>query len=320
MAKRRLSQQQSRRISRQHDQRLNATGQEQAGLVVAHYGKKVMVRDSLTQQDHRCHFLANLPSLVAGDRVLWQPGKPFGVVVAIEPRTSILTRPDPFGKIKQVAANIDQIIIVNSVVPAPSHSLIDRYLVAAHAADIEPVILLNKIDLIDDHAREQLRQDLTTYRTLGYALHELSAKTNDGINQLRTLCLDKVSIIVGQSGVGKSSMVNVLLGTDTIKTGALSENSGQGTHTTTTAQLYELDSGGQIIDSPGIREFGLWHLSDDDIVGGFKELTPLLGLCKFRDCQHKKEPGCAILKAPDAGYITQERMASFHALRESILT
>ena len=193
----------------------------------------------------------------------------------------------------------------------------------ARAANITPILVLNKIDLLDSDDAQGIRPMLQRYRDLGYKTFELSALAQTGINQIRDICKDGTSIIVGQSGVGKSSIINSLLGDDTAKIGALSEGSHLGTHTTTTARLYALDASdnpditGRIIDSPGIREFGLWHLDDEDIVAGFVELTPLMGLCRFRDCKHSQEPGCAILEAFDEGKIAPERVASFHALRKT---
>ncbi len=320
MSKRRLSQQQTRRIRQQQRQRLsdsqNTDTPSHRGLIIAHHGKKVLVQAE-DNSVHKCHFRANLETLVAGDRVLWQEGKPYGVVTAIESRDSLLSRPDPYGKVRPVAANIDQIIVVNSVTPPPSTQLIDRYLVAAHASDIKPILVLNKIDLLQ--TGDTCREDLAIYTELGYELHELSAHTSEGIEHMRALCSEHTSIIVGQSGVGKSSIVNRLLGDEFAKVGALSESSEQGTHTTTTARLYDIDSGGRIIDSPGIREFGLWHLSDDDVVNGYIELAPLVGHCKFRDCRHQQEPGCAILEAFETDRVSPQRVTNFHALRQSII-
>ncbi len=284
-------------------------GVERAGMVVAHYGTQVLVEAGEERQ--RCFLRANLESLVTGDQVVWRPGDPNGVVVARQPRQSELLRPDPFGKLKPVAANVDQIIVVIAPAPEPHANLVDRYLVAAESVGIEPVILLNKSDRVDDDNRTLLAELLAPYANLGYRVLEASCKTLDGLTALQSILEDRTSVFVGQSGVGKSSLVNALLPEANTRVGELSEAREKGTHTTTTAELFHLPAGGTIIDSPGIREFGLWHMERDQIEQGFREFRPLLGLCKFRDCRHEQEPGCALLAALEAGEISERRLESY---------
>ena len=284
-------------------------GAEREGLVAAHYGTQVLVEHAGERQ--RCHLRANLESLVTGDEVIWRPGDPYGVVVARQPRQTELLRPDPSGKLKPVAANVDQILIVIAPVPEPHANLVDRYLVAAENVDIEPVILLNKSDRIDDDNRAALAQLLAPYPNLGYRVLEASCKTQDGLAPLLDTLAGRISVFVGQSGVGKSSLVNALLPDANTRVGELSEARDKGTHTTTTAELFHLPEGGSLIDSPGIREFGLWHMEREQIEAGFREFQPLLGLCKFRDCKHQREPGCALLAAVEAGEISTRRMDSY---------
>ena len=161
---------------------------------------------------------------------------------------------------------------------------------------------------------------LSTYVALGYSVLKVSAK-RDGLESLNAALQSRTSIFVGQSGVGKSSLVNALLPEANIRVGALSENTLKGTHTTTTAQLMHLRCGGRLIDSPGIREFGLWHMNRQQIEQGFIEFQPFLGTCKFRDCEHRSEPNCALLEAVAAGKISAHRLASYrhivHSLEES---
>jgi ribosome biogenesis GTPase / thiamine phosphate phosphatase len=295
-------------------------GPEQHGLVITHYGMQVVVEatdgDSKGQQQ-RCHFRSNLGSLVTGDRVVWRAGNPLGVVVAVLPRDSALQRPDPHGDMKTVAANIDRIIIVVAPYPEPHANLIDRYLVAANAIDIEPVLLINKVDRIDDSTREKIAYLDTTYRALGYKVLMVSTKTETGLDELKTYLANYTSVFVGQSGVGKSSLVNALLPESNLRVGGLSERQ-QGTHTTTSATLLHFPGGGQLIDSPGIREFGLWHMDEDDVLEGFIEFRPFLGHCKFRDCSHRHEPGCAILKGLESGAISQTRMDSYRYILRTL--
>lgn len=284
-------------------------GVEREGLVAAHYGTQVLIEHEGARQ--RCHLRANLESLVTGDEVIWRPGDPYGVVVARQPRQSELLRPDTMGNLKPVAANVDQILIVIAPAPEPHANLIDRYLVAAENVDIEPVILLNKSDRIDDDNRTSLAELLAPYPNLGYRVLEASCKTQDGLAALLDTLAGRISVFVGQSGVGKSSLVNALLPDANTRVGELSEARDKGTHTTTTAELFHLPDGGSLIDSPGIREFGLWHMEREQIERGFREFQPLLGLCKFRDCKHQQEPGCALLAAVEAGEISQRRMESY---------
>ncbi len=289
---------------------------ERPGLVLAHYGTQVHV-ESLPDDPQgpclqRCHRRANLPALATGDRVLWQPAAledGIGVVSALLPRRSLLERPDGHGHSKPIAANIDQLLIVIAPQPTTRDLSIDRYLVAAHAADLQPLLVLNKRDLAE--AADLARLD--RYRHLGYDCLSLSARSGE-LDELRQILPGRVSAFVGLSGVGKSSLVNALLPDIQQVTRELSSHSGLGQHTTTTARLFHLPGGGDLIDSPGIREFGLGLLTGEQILAGFPEIASWRGRCRFRNCRHEHEPGCAFVAAVAAGELSQERFASLRSL------
>ncbi|WP_346798966.1 small ribosomal subunit biogenesis GTPase RsgA [Halomonas sp. Bachu 37] len=298
-------------------------GAEQTGRVVAHFGRTLEVHDD-QGNPVRCHLRANLDGLVTGDRVIWRASNDgSGVVVAQLPRDTVLKRPDPRGQLKPVAANIDQLLIVFAVEPAPHANLIDRYLVAAEATQIPPVLVLNKIDLLPEDGGE-LGLLLERYRELGYPVIRTTTASEDGLAELRELLTERTSVFVGQSGVGKSSLIDLLLPDEELRIGALSADSRKGTHTTTTARLYPMTGAGveagELIDSPGIREFGLTHLDEQEVLDGFVEFRAHLGHCRFRDCRHRQEPGCALLQAVENGDIHPARFASYRRIVESLDT
>lgn len=343
MSKRKLTRQQSHRIQRIQDERIARAGKREAaasallesgelaseeeGLVIAHYGTQLDIEaigGERAGQVFRCHLRANLEHLVTGDRVIWQAAlkreegrDAIGVVTALQPRQTLLVRPDPYGKLKPVAANIDCILLVIAPFPEPSSLLVDRYLVACELTGIRPVILLNKADLITPEAAPALDAMLAEYTAIGYEVRKISASTGQ-LEDLKALIGTQTVVFVGQSGVGKSSIINVLLPEAAQKVSMISDASKLGQHTTTTARLFHLPEGGDLIDSPGIREFGLWHVTEADLLTGYIEFAPFLGTCRFRNCAHRDEPGCALKRAAEAGDIAPARLQRFQVLRQNL--
>ncbi|MBV1914459.1 MAG: small ribosomal subunit biogenesis GTPase RsgA [Pseudomonadales bacterium] len=313
----------------------DALGAEQSGLVIAHYGTLVEIEATEAglelsgqpvdmdidpeKRSYRCHFRPNLGHIVVGDQVVWRADKQnSGVIEALKPRLTELSRPDSRGQLKPVAANIDRIFIVISSLPEPLEILIDRYLVEAERLEIEPVLVLNKSDLIDAGNRQALERLLSIYRNIGYTVLEVSTYSDHGMDRLAKALDEHTSIFVGQSGVGKSSLIQVLLPNEQLKTGAVSSANLRGRHTTSTARLYHFHSGGSLIDSPGIREFGLSHLTRREVTDGFVEFRPYVGLCHFRDCKHLKEPRCALLEAEAEGHLHPSRLHSYRRILHEI--
>ncbi len=300
----------------------SSLGAEEPAIVISRFGQHADVEVG-SGEIIRCNIRRTVQSLVTGDKVIVRQAQDDGsaiggVVEAVHPRTSSLTRPDLYDGVKIIAANIDQILIVTSVVPAFTTQIIDRYLVASEDTGIKPVIILNKMDLLDADSRHDIEQALKRYESLGYPVYQVSSKSKEGIETLQGLLKDKISVFVGQSGVGKSSMINALLPDAELLTGDVSENSGLGQHTTTTARLLHLPSGGDLIDSPGVREFALWHLPADRVSWCFVEFRDYLGTCKFRDCKHQDDPGCSIREALEDGKIHQDRFNNYHRIIASL--
>lgn len=334
MNKNKLSKGQQRRVSANHHRRLQQRsekpqpddslfGEAADGLVISRFGMHADVEDQAGEV-HRCNIRRTIRSLVTGDRVVWRAasngGK--GIVEAVHERTSVLTRPDFYDGVKLIAANIDQIIIVSAILPELSLNIIDRYLVASETLGVEPLLVLNKTDLLDDDARAFVDEQMAIYRHIGYRVLMVSGHAKDGLSALENALTDRISIFAGQSGVGKSSLLNTLLGLDVaggeILTNEVSDVSGLGQHTTTASRLYHFPHGGDVIDSPGVREFGLWHLEPEQITRGFVEFREFLGSCKFRDCKHDNDPGCAIREAVKNGAIDISRFDSYHRILESM--
>lgn len=336
MSKNKLSKGQQRRVQANHQRRLKRSdnkpeldgsqlGELQDGRVISRFGMHADV-EARDGTQHRCNIRRTLLSLVTGDRVVWRPGiigtheGVKGIVEAVHERTSVLTRPDFYDGVKLIAANIDQIVIISAILPELSLNIIDRYLVACETLGVEALIVLNKIDLLDTAARQRINGMMGTYCRIGYRVLEVSSQTLEGMAALEQALAGRISIFAGQSGVGKSSLLNALLppSKQQVQINQVSEVSGLGQHTTTTARLYHFPHVGDVIDSPGVREFGLWHLEPEQITQGFVEFRNYLGACKFRNCRHDTNLGCAIRAAIEKGDIAEERFDNYHRILESM--
>ena len=239
------------------------------------------------------------------------PGQ--GVVDAIDPRSTLLYRSDQFRQ-KLIAANVTQIVIVLAVVPSFYEELLNRCIAAAENQRLSLVIVLNKFDLAGEHKAAMDR--LTLYSDLGYRVIPLSAKRD--ISPLRPVLSGQASVLIGQSGMGKSTIINALIPDAGATTAEISAALDSGRHTTTHARLYHLDADADLIDSPGMQEFGLHHLGQQDLAEAFIEFRPLLGHCRFHNCRHLVEPGCAIAQAEAEGKIDARRLDAYRKLVREI--
>jgi ribosome biogenesis GTPase len=260
--------------------------------------------------------------VTVGDFVLFEKiGANEGLIAHVEPRRTVLSRAENLSRRKEqlIAANIDQVMITISVVsPALKPSLVDRYIIATQKGGMDPLIVVNKIDLLENGEEMDLYQDfLTAYQSAGISVIPVSAETGQGIEELKKAMKDKASVFSGQSGVGKSSLINAVTGKN-LRVGGLVEKTNKGTHTTTTAQLIPLEMGGWCIDTPGIKSFGVWDLDKEVVEHYFPEIFNCGANCKFPDCGHLHEAGCAVIEAVEKGEISLLRYESYQMLMQSI--
>lgn len=284
------------------------------GRVVASHGRDASVLDESGQRIH-CRLQGRRLVVVCGDRIRWIPERSEGTagsIVEVLPRTSLLARLTQRGDAEPVAANLTQLVAVVAPVPAPDFGLCDRYLAAAEWSGLRACVVANKSDLAE-HA-QLLATVLDDYSRIGYAVLHASKRSTDGATALRERLAGETSVLVGQSGVGKSSLTNMLVPGVEAAVDEVSRASESGRHTTSTSSLYGLPSGGELIDSPGVRDFSPPLPPPRAIVGGFREIAGISALCRFRDCLHRREPGCAVAAACDEGRISARRFASYRRL------
>lgn len=266
--------------------------------------------------------------LAIGDQVTYQPtAEGEGTIVKVSPRRNCLTRrsakpmPSAHAFEQVIAANIDQVIpIFAAAEPGPKWHMLDRYLVAAESHGIASKIVITKIDLLKDQSREkQLQEVVDRYQRIGYPVIMTSAKEQRGLDHLRLIMADQTSVLVGKSGVGKTTLLNMLEPGLGLRVQSVNTSTGKGRHTTTHLEMYALTTGGAIIDTPGMREFGVWGVEPEDVADCFPEMHPLLGLCKFGlSCQHDQEPGCAIRQAVMNNEISPYRYKSYLRLKADL--
>lgn len=291
-----------------------------SGLVVANNGRHIMVEGDDGAR-LICHPRGKKSEAVVGDRVLWLPtqdGSDEGVVVAVQERRNLLYRQDEW-RSKSFAANLDQLLMWIAVEPVFSEAQLTRALIAARSADIPATIVLNKVDLPGTDAA---RQRLAPYRAMGYPVVELSlkAETEAARAQMAPLLDGKASLILGPSGSGKSTLINALLPQARAQVGEISQALNSGRHTTTSSLWYWLDEARRsaVIDSPGFQEFGMHHIVPTELPRWMPDLAPHMNSCRFHNCTHRQEPGCAVQAAAARGEISPIRMSLYTALFDEL--
>ena len=305
----RIDKVQSEKIARADKAALKAESElddekEYQGIVITRYGQRQLVEDengivfqSVSRQ--------NIGFSVAGDKVLFQKTKhDDAIVTAIYPRDNELKRQD-----KLIAANIDQLWLVVAIEPHYEFELIDRYLIMAENSNLPIGIIVNKIELSSNKSKTE--NDFLNYQSLGYDVHFLSVKKQINLDFFKEQLINKSHIFLGQSGVGKSSLINSLIPDLQLRVNEISSKSKLGKHTTTNTTIYHIPSGGDLIDSPGVREFQLDSLTELEIKSGFKEFRALSDACRFRDCRHINEPNCAVKESLNQGKINPNRYQSY---------
>lgn len=248
---------------------------------------------------------------VCGDSVSAEPieNETDWLITKIGERRNELTRPNMRGQVEVLAANVDALIVMASVSPLPDWYIVDRYLCAAELMHVAAAVVFNKIDLLQDHDIEI--PELQEYRDIGYAVIECSAETGQGTDDVQQFLTGKCGIVVGQSGVGKSSLINQLVADSQQRTAEISSKSGEGRHTTVNSVMIGLQNGGSIIDSPGVRDYAPALSSSTDAALGFREIAAAAQSCRFANCRHLREPGCAVKEGVDQDTISYRRYESF---------
>ena len=231
------------------------------------------------------------------------------LIKSIDERRNELTRPNMRGQVEVLAANIDTLVVVASVSPIPDWYIVDRYLCAAELMGVDSMLVFNKIDLLAGHNIEI--PELQEYRDIGVPVFECSAESGKGIREVRKALADQCAIVVGQSGVGKSSLINKFVDDSQQRTADISSKTGEGRHTTVNSVMIPLQGGGSVIDSPGVRDYAPALSESSDAALGFREIREAAQSCRFANCRHLREPGCAVKEAVEQDTISYRRYESF---------
>ncbi len=271
--------------------------------------------------------IATIDPVAIGDRVAFvdaQDGT--GVIHEILPRDSKLVRRSavpmpgahPFEQI--IVANVDLVApVMAAAQPAPKWNLLDRYLVSAESSGLHAVIVVTKMDLLTDLERKEIEMELDIYRRAGYPVILTSAVTAEGLTALREAMHEKMTVFMGKSGVGKTSLLNAIQPGLGLRVNEVNDKTGKGKHTTTFLEMFSLDFGGSLVDTPGMREFGLWEIDGSELAEYFPEISPFIGRCRFGlGCSHDHEPGCAVRRAVMQGEVSEQRYRSYLLLREEL--
>jgi ribosome biogenesis GTPase len=286
-----------------------------SGTVLSAHGQFAKVLTA-TGEERRLRTRKKVGPLASGDRVQWLPEGKSGTIVACETRTSALNRFDDLGRPRPVAANLDLVLVVWAPRPPSPAGFLDRYLATLTLQNLPAAIVANKVDR-DTASEARLReQRRALYVTLNYQWLDVSAHSKSGLDALRKLLENACSALVGQSGVGKSSLVNALSGHEAQSTGNLTEDESHGRHTTSASRLLNLPDAIRIIDSPGIRNFATGHIPSSKLQDGFPEIAHHAQDCRFRNCLHQREPGCAVLAAAQDARIDAIRIRSYLSMLE----
>ena len=262
--------------------------------------------------------------IAVGDDVGFEPEneeESTAIITAIHDRRNYINRQSPSHRHQHhiVAANLDQsLMVVTLKEPRTSQGFIDRFLVTSEAYHVPAVLLFNKADLYRNKEEDRFTEWKAMYEAVGYRIIRMSAHTGEGLEEVKALLQGKISLLSGHSGVGKSTFLNALYPEWRLKTQNVSGWSGKGTHTTTFAEMFDLPGGGQVIDTPGMREFGLVDITRQELSGYFPEMRALAGQCQFNDCLHLEEPGCSVKRAVQEGQIAEDRYVSYCAILASI--
>lgn len=289
-----------------------ASPEPAVGRVIASHGRHVLVETERGAR-YSCALFGRRLDAVCGDEVRWQPDdrEGHGIVVERLPRRTSLARTDSRGRSETVVANLTQLVVVSASLPRPDFFVIDRYLAAAELARVASLVVLNKADLA---TTGESTAELERYSAIGYTTLECSAVSGTGIAKLRQQLAGQVSVLVGQSGVGKSSLANRLLPGLDAETAELSRATTEGRHVTSVATLHHLPGGGDFIDSPGVRDFAPALEQMADPAAGFREFHDPATRCRFADCRHLREPVCGVRAAVAAGEISERRYESYRRL------